>query len=153
MPKVVNYYLDKDQVPRSAASGAVLKQGVSDTTRATYQQVDAQEAQRALKAQRKRAGANAKASYREQYEANMPNVYEPLAGKRVGSSRDSVVSALNRAYAASMDIPLNAANRTIMKAIYADEMGAAIGARDADFAKFQGQFARGKGKKGKVPKL
>jgi len=153
MPREVKYYVDAKGVPRSAASGAVLKQGVADTARATYRQVEPPLAQ--LKAKRQERAATSQRVYLANYDEYAPEAINELTRTniRFGHNKDSLLNALNRAYATSMDIPLNAQNRVILNSIYADEMSSAMAARNADFAKFQSRFAAGKGKKGKVPKL
>jgi hypothetical protein len=153
MPRTVNYYVDQKGIPRSASSGAALKKGVANTVSTIYRQVDPPLAE--LKKKRQARAETARTRYLANYDEYAPASINELtqSGIRYGASRDSLLRALNTNYARTKNIPLNPQNRIILNAIYADEMTAAIAAREADFDKFKGRFVRGRGKRGKVPTM
>lgn len=156
MPKEVEYYVDDAGNNRYASSGTKMKDDPVNNTRITYVQVDTDAAEANLKRKRRATNIRNKEGYRITMAGLPSQPYTIIPeGKRekVGHNRDSVLRAVNAAYAASKNIPLNRENRLILNRIYADEMNSAIAAREADFQKYAGQFSAAKKKGRPAPTL
>jgi len=169
MPRIVRIYEENGRYYSAASHKRVLNP--ANTNAVTYERVAVEEIPGILRdrAVRKAAAkeaaavnkAAAKTTYRDQYARAIPGVYDRIpvykpgtarAGQKiVGTNKDSMVSALNRAFAKTNHIPLSPANRALMSQIYADEMAAAVAVQDAEFRKYAGQFTAARRRKAPAP--